>query len=221
VSRVRGALRPLRIRLRKRRHALFLALIDELNEPLRILDVGGSQRFWESMDYVAGEDVEITLLNRKRVKVRQPGFVYVQGDARDMKRFADNDFDVVFSNSVIEHVGDFGDQQQMAEEVRRVGRRYFLQTPNRYFPIEPHFFFPLFQFLPLSVKVSLLMILPLTPRGRIRDREQAVRAVTEIRLLTRAELQELFPGATLKQERFLGLTKSFVVFDGFRVMTSA
>ena len=109
----------------------------------------------------------------------------------------------------------------MAEEVRRIGKRYFLQTPNRYFPIEPHFFFPLFQFLPLTVKVRLVMIFPLTPRGRIRDREQAVRTVGEIRLLTRTELQELFPGATFKPEKFLGLTKSFVVYDGFRVMASA
>jgi hypothetical protein len=217
---LRKALKPLRLRLRKRRHALFLALIDELPRPLRILDVGGSQRFWESMEYRAREDVEITLLNRSRVDVRQPGFIYVHGDARDMNRFSDGEFDVVFSNSVIEHVGDLGDQQRMAEEVRRVGRRYFLQTPNRYFPIEPHFFFPLFQFLPFAVRVWLAMNLPLTPRGRIRDRVEAVREIAEIRLLTRAELQALFPEASVTHERFLGLTKSFVYFDGFRVMSS-
>lgn len=220
MSRVRQTLKPLRIKLRKRRHALFLALIDELPRPLRILDVGGSQRFWESMEYVARNDVEITLLNRSRVKVRHPGFEYVRGDARDMTRFADDQFDVVFSNSVIEHVGDFADQQRMAQEIRRVGRRYFLQTPNRYFPIEPHFFFPLFQFLPVAVRVLLLMTLPLTPRGRIRERDRALKAVTEIRLMTRAELQDLFPGATVRHEKFMGLTKSFVVFDGFKVVSS-
>ena len=220
MSSVRKALKPLRMRLRKRRHALFLSLIDELPRPLRILDVGGSQRFWESMEYRA-RDVEITLLNRSRVKIRQPGFVYVPGDARDMERFSDDEFDVVFSNSVIEHVGDFGDQQRMAEEVRRVGRRYFLQTPNKFFPIEPHFFFPLFQFLPFAVRVWLLMHLPLTARGRIRERNDAVREVAEIRLLTRAELRTLFPGASVSHEKFIGLTKSFVVFDGFRVMSSS
>ena len=217
LSRVRKILKPLRVRLRKRRHALFLALIDDLPRPLRILDVGGSQRFWETMEYVARADVEITLLNRSRVKVRHPGFEFVPGDARDMKRFADREFDVVFSNSVIEHVGEFDDQQRMAEEVRRVGKRYFLQTPNRFFPIEPHFFFPLFQFLPLSVRVLLLMNLPLTHRGRIRERARAVEAASEIRLLSRAELQKLFPGATMQHERFMGLTKSFVLFHGFKV----
>ena len=221
MSRVRKALKPLRMRLRKRRHALFLSLIDELPPPLRILDVGGSQRFWESMEYRARSDVEITLLNRSRVTIRQPGFVYVRGDARDMERFSDDEFDVVFSNSVIEHVGDFGDQQRMAEEVRRVGRRYFLQTPNRFFPIEPHFFFPLFQFLPFAVRVWLLMNLPLTARGRIRERNAASREAAEIRLLTRSELRTLFPGARISHERFMGFTKSFVVLDGFLVMSSS
>lgn len=55
-----------------------------------------------------------------------------------MKQFQDNEFDAVFSNSVIEHVGDYEAQRQMANEIMRVGKRYFVQTPNFYFPIEPH-----------------------------------------------------------------------------------
>ena len=208
------------MRMRKRRHALFLSLVEELPRPLKILDVGGSQRFWESMDYVALDGVEITLLNPSRVKVKHPGFTYVRGDARNLTRFSDREFDVAFSNSVIEHVGDFDDQQKMADELRRVGRRYFLQTPNRYFPIEPHFYFPLFQFLPLSVRVAFLMNLPLAHRGRIRERDRAVAKATEIRLLNRKELTGLFPGATVTPEKFFGLTKSFVLFDGFKVTAS-
>jgi SAM-dependent methyltransferase len=212
---LRKILRPSRMKLRKRRLARFLSLIVEVPSPINILDVGGTQQFWETMEFVGHGDFDITLLNPQRVKVRHPRFTYVAGDGRNMDRFADDEFDVVFSNSVIEHVGDFDDQLRMAEEVRRVGKRYFLQTPNRYFPIEPHFFFPLFQFLPLSVRVFLLRNLPLTYRGRVRDRRRAFETASGIRLLNKSELRQLFPGGTLAEEKIMGLTKSFILYDGF------
>ncbi len=61
--------------------------------------------------------------------------------------FGDREFDIAFSNSVIEHVPPEL-QAAFAAEVSRVADRYFVQTPNRYFPIEPHYQLPLFQFLP-------------------------------------------------------------------------
>ena len=70
------------------------------------------------------------------------------GDAVDMPGISDGAFDVVFSNSVIEHVETYENQRRMAAEIRRVGRRYFVQTPNRHFPLEPHFLVPGFQLLP-------------------------------------------------------------------------
>ena len=59
-----------------------------------------------------------------------------------------------FSNSVIEHVPPQL-QSKFAEEVARVATRYFVQTPNRYFPIEPHYQLPLFQFLPKGIRKAL------------------------------------------------------------------
>jgi ubiquinone/menaquinone biosynthesis C-methylase UbiE len=137
------------------------------------------------------------------------------GDARDLSQFADHEFDVVFSNSVIEHVGSVGDQQKMANEIRRVGRFYFVQTPNRGFPLEPHFMFPFFQFLPVSCRAKLLQKFNLGWIARVPEFQNAKLVVQSIRLLTRRDLEQLFPEAEIFEERFLGLTKSFVAYSGW------
>ncbi len=126
--------------LRRKRFGFFVSLLERLEKPVRILDVGGTQRFWEVMAFTAGDGIEITLLNLTLEPVNNPNFTSVIGDALSMSQIADQYFDVVFSNSIIEHVGEYEDQRRMAEEIKRVGKRYFVQTPNRYFPLEPHFF---------------------------------------------------------------------------------
>jgi SAM-dependent methyltransferase len=202
-------------RLRRKRFALFMHLLESLPRPIKILDVGGTQGFWELMGFTNEPDVEVVILNVSAMAMLYDNFASIVGDARDMRSFADNAFDVVFSNSVIEHVGTYADQYRMAEEVQRVGKRYFLQTPNRYFPIEPHFLFPLFQFLPLSLRIFLMRRFDLGWFKKIPDKQQATEHVRSIRLLTRRELLALFPGAMLYKEKFLGLTKSLIVYDGW------
>ena len=140
-------------RLRARRFRLFSSLLDSVPRPLRLLDVGGRAQFWEMMGGIP-QGVSLTLLNVGSMPEVQ-GFTTIRGDARDMSHFRTDEFDVVFSNSVIEHVGSWNDQVAAAGEMQRVGRRYFVQTPNRWFPVEPHFLFPGFQFLPLSLRAQL------------------------------------------------------------------
>ena len=199
---------------RRKRFVLFKALLSSLARPLTMLDVGGTQAFWESMDFTHESDIQVFLLNLSWQKVVYPNFVSVVGDARHMP-FSDKKFDVVFSNSVLEHVGDSAQQRRMAAEVRRVGKRYFVQTPNRQFPVEPHFLCPLFQFLPVRFRVFLVSHFDLGDYRRTSDRLEAEEAVRSIRLLTGHELRELFPGGRICRERFLGLTKSFIVYDGW------
>ncbi|MDH3214012.1 MAG: class I SAM-dependent methyltransferase [Myxococcales bacterium] len=201
--------------LRRQRVALLESLLEPLPRPLRILDVGGTQAFWNRAGFAGARDLEIVLLNRERVAVSGPPFSSVVGDGCRMPEFADGAFDVAFSNSVIEHAGDREEQRRMAGEIRRVGRRYFVQTPNRHFPVEPHFVFPLFQFLPLALRVLLLRRFSLGWVPRMPDAAEARAFVRSIRLLTGRELAGLFPGATLHRERVCGLTKSFVATDGF------
>ena len=195
-------------RMRKKRFAVFLGLLDTLPRPLRLLDVGGTRSFWEQMGPAGMEGIEIVLLN---LQAPPPD----RGDARDMRRYRDKEFDVVFSNSVIEHVGGYRDQQRMAEEVRRVGKRYFVQTPNRYFPVEPHFLFPFYQFLPLRVRAWLIGRFDLGWRKRAANEEEALQQAQSVRLLSRGELEVLFPDGNITDEKFFGLTKSFMVYGGF------
>lgn len=200
--------------LRQRRFALFRSLLDRLPRPVRLLDVGGTQFFWEMMGFRGGDGLEITMLNLMPSWTR-PGFHSVVGDARDMRQFADQEFDIVFSNSVIEHVGDPQAQRRMASEIKRVGKRYFVQTPNRNFPLEPHFFFPGFQFLPLPARIWLLQHFDLGWYKKIPDYHAARQEVETIRLLSRREVTQLFPEGRLHEERFVGLTVSFVVYAGW------
>lgn len=136
------------------------------------------------------------------------------GDARHMP-FETGSFDVCFSNSVIEHVGTYGDQMAMAGEVARVGKSYFVQTPNRWFPLEPHFLVPGWQFLPLTVRASLHQSFRL---GWIERQPDAVRAraeVEQIRLMTRGELRHLFKEARIEPEWFGPFVKSWIAVKSY------
>ncbi len=196
-------------RFRFKRFLFFRSLLDQLPRPVSILDIGGTQDYWNMMGFV-DDQVKITLLNLDAQPVAGPSFVSVTGDATDLSSYADGSFDIVYSNSVIEHLFTAEAQHKMADEVRRVGKHYFIQTPNYYFPIEPHWVFPFFQFLPANVRTWMTMHFNLGHIGQIQDPAAASKQVKEIQLLTRQQLQKLFPDATMYKERFFGFTKSLV-----------
>jgi hypothetical protein len=201
-------------RMRRARFSLFLSLLRRLEGTVEILDIGGTQEFWTLMTGGDPGNVRVTLLNIDHQPVTSPKFVSVAGDARSMPQFADKSFDVVFSNSVIEHVGSYDDQRRMAEEVRRTGKRYFVQTPNRRFPLEPHFLFPFFQYLPSWARAQLVHRFDVGWYKRIPDYAAAKAEVDSIQLLTRRRFAALFPDASLHIERLAGLPKSFVAYGG-------
>jgi hypothetical protein len=207
-------------RLRQRRFAFFEQLLTTVERPLRVLDVGGTPQFWEARGYADRPDIEIVLLNLEAFPVEHGNITSLVGDAADLGRFGDGAFEVVFSNSVIEHLGTLERQRRMAAEVARVGRRYFVQTPNFWFPMEPHFLFPGFQFLPVGVRVGLLRRFALGHYAKTTDADAAERAVRLIRLMTRRELIASFPGGRLWSERVAGLTKSFVAYGGWAAATT-
>lgn len=180
-------------------------------EPVRIIDVGGTRQFWENLFSLLPRRCEITLLN---VDTQDCGAIEgissVAGDAREMPEFPDGGFDLCFSNSVIEHVGTLHDQIRMGREVRRVARGYFVQTPNRYFPLEPHFLMPLWQFYPVPLRVALLRRFDLGWLKKITDPLEARAEIEQIRLLSAAELGRIFPDATIHRETIGPFVKSLI-----------
>jgi SAM-dependent methyltransferase len=201
---------------RLKRFSFFLKLFEEIlitQSIVKILDVGGWEIFWKNMGIERYPNVHILLLNLYKQPVSMKNIESMVGDGCRMDEFESGQFDIVFSNSVIEHAGDFNRQMNMANEIRRVGKNYFVQTPNYYFPIEPHFMFIGFQWLPVSVRVFLIRHFNLGWIEKIPDYNKAVKMIEDTRLLKYSELNSMFPDAKIYREKYLGFTKSFVVYE--------
>ena len=202
-------------KMRRKRMVFLYALLKHLPPPLKILDVGGTETFWEMIGLAGDNRYQITMINLETFTCHYGNLQSVQGDARSMTMFQNQSFDLVFSNSVIEHLGTYDAQRLMSQEIRRIGRRYFVQTPNRDFWIEPHFVFPFFQFLPNRWRSWFVQHFKLGWVGRIKNPQDAMEMVVSIRLLSRKEFLDLFPEAKVYQEKILGWTKSFIAYGGF------
>jgi SAM-dependent methyltransferase len=175
----------------------------------RILDIGGTPEYWSLLP----ERPRVTLLNTPRARADVGETSWVAGDGRSLP-FRDGSFDVVFSNSVIEHVGDAASQERFAREVARVGRRYWVQTPNRWFPVEQHLLTPFVHWLPRPWQRKVVpccnlwsLLVRVTPDRR---RFYIEHYLTDVRLLAFGEVRALFPGSRIIRERVCGLTKSFI-----------
>jgi SAM-dependent methyltransferase len=194
------------LRSRERKLKLFL---DELQPTAEttVLDVGadelafgegdgcGTLNFFEERYPWPERITALGLHDGSSFRERNPHISYVQGDACALP-FPDAAFDIVFSNAVIEHVGGRERQRKLVSEAIRVGRRVFITTPNRRFPVEVHTRLPLVHWLPdgLSHRVY-----------RVAGKDFA----TDVHLLTRRSFEALFPGRVRMVS--LGLTLVAIV----------
>jgi hypothetical protein len=197
--------RPILLHFRRKRMAQFVDMFS-IQDRTQLLDVGGSTFNWQMID----REPKVTILNIDLPKDRDSEqFTFVQGDARALP-YSDKEFGLVYSNSVIEHVGGPEDQKRFAEEVRRVGASYYVQTPYKYFFVEPHFITVGLQWLPFFIKRRLLRwcsVWGLITRPTQAEVDALIR---EIRLLTIHDMKSLFPDATILIERWLFIPKSII-----------
>lgn len=194
-------------RARARRWDLMLEMFPELAS-MSVLDLGGTTRFWLDSPI---QPAAVTVVNLVHPPAPETEWVTeVIDDACNLgDPVGSTTFDLVCSNSLIEHVGGHARRQALAHQVHLRADRHWVQTPYRYFPVEPHWLFPGFQFLPVATRAVISQRWPLihTPPA---DRASALRSVMSTELIGATELETYFPSSRIVRERFAGLTKSIV-----------
>lgn len=199
-----GLLRPYSKWTRKRRMRACAELI-HVKDGMTILDLGGQAAIWETVS----QHLDLTILNLPGIAEKSASLHhsirYVEGDACQLQGFEERSFDAVFSNSVIEHVGDAGRQIAFASAMRRLGRAYWVQTPSKWFPIEAHCGMPFWWFYPEWLRHRIL--------GHWRKKLPAWTQMVEgTTVLTKKQLRRLFPEAKIATERSLGIAKSYIAY---------
>jgi hypothetical protein len=194
--------RSLSARARGRRWAEFMRRFPAFAD-MKVLDLGGTPEFWQRAPL---RPAAVTIVNLLDETVDESWITTLHGDACDAGWLTET-FDVVISNSLLEHVGGVARRRQLADVVHAAAPRWWMQTPYRYFPVEPHWMCPGFQFLPLPAKVALTRRWPLGHRHE-PDPQLAYELATEVELITITELRHLFPEGGIWRERMGGLVKS-------------
>jgi ubiquinone/menaquinone biosynthesis C-methylase UbiE len=204
ADRVLGFAKPLHKRFRNQKIELFLSLIQASGGGGRLLDIGGGSGIDGEFLNLYKHFDEVAVVNLTPQPIPAPAGIVVNtlvADGRNLP-FDARSFDWVFSNAVIEHVGPWSEQQRFANEIRRVtSRGYFVTTPNKFFPIEPHTMLPFYQFLPLPIQRK---VAPLSP-GYLREYE-------EIHLISRSQMKTLFPEAKVLAMGFPVLGNSLIAY---------
>jgi hypothetical protein len=194
-------------RRRSRRWNWLVKTFPELDQ-MSIIDLGGSVESWRRAPV---RPARVHVVNLEEQPGDVPEWAEVDyGDACVLPdRIRTRRYDLVFSNSVIEHVGGHERRERFAEAVRSLADSYWVQTPYRYFPIEPHYVAPGMQFAPIALRRRIAHRWPLSHTPP-KTREDALEAILWVELLDRTQMRHYFPDAHLHSERFLGMTKSLI-----------
>jgi len=200
-----------------------------ITSDIRILDIGSEDgsNIKNVLQSTTAEPSNVYIADISEEAVNQGhekyGFVPVEIPEKGMLPFDDGFFDIVYCSSVIEHVtvpkaevwslksgAEFRkraleQQRAFANEIRRLGKSYFVQTPNKWFPIESHTWLPMVSYLPRRVLVPILSI---------TNRIWVKKTTPDWFLLSSSDMQNVFPDAVLKKEKFVGLTKSIMAIKG-------
>ncbi|PKP25089.1 MAG: hypothetical protein CVU03_09680 [Bacteroidetes bacterium HGW-Bacteroidetes-2] len=207
-------------KMRKKRADRIKNLIDECykkNGKVNVIDIGGTETYWKiiSRDFLTSRNVSITAVNLPETTScfeNSDLFTFIDGDGCNLQTIKDNSFHIAHSNSVIEHVGPTWERKvAFAEETKRVADSYYIQTPNFWFPVEPHFVTPFFHWFPKAIRIKMLQNFKLGWYNKTPNYLEAKKAVEGCDLLSKKEMKKLFPEAKLYKEKFFSLTKSLIM----------
>jgi len=199
-------------KLRRKRFNLFQQYIEksELKNP-KIVDVGGTKVYWEQINNYFNSSYSPVIINISKNELLESNYSGIVGDGKFLSFIKDNIFDIAYSNSVIEHLLTFEEQIEMTKNIRRVAKYYFIQTPAFIFPLEPHFLFPFFHWLPKKIRIWLVTHFNLGWFKKCVNKNDAEILVNSIRIVMKNELKILFSGAQILTEKFLMIPKSYLI----------
>ena len=174
---------------------------------MRVLDLGGTASSWRAASLRAKS---VTLVNLDYFEEpNEPWMEVVRADA------CNGDFgqyDLVFSNSLLEHVGGHSRRRQFADTVQKAAPCWWVQTPYRYFPVEPHWIFPGFQFLPFRMRLMITRYWNIGHMPAEKNVAEAAEIVASVELISATEMRSYFPTSEIWYERVAGIPKSLVAF---------
>ncbi|MCZ4123288.1 class I SAM-dependent methyltransferase [Streptomyces sp. H39-S7] len=176
---------------------------------MSVIDLGGTVETWLRAPV---RPARVHVVNLEEHPPQSPDWIRAEyGDACDLpKDLLDcGDYDLVYSNSVLEHVGGHAQRNRFADAVHALAPRHWVQTPYRYFPIEPHWLFPGFQILPVNARAQLARYWPLA-HSRAGSTEEGLRSVLSTELISRSEMKFYFPDSRVISEHMAGLVKSLI-----------
>lgn len=180
----------------------------------RLLDIGGYPASWIAHEPIVGsiDSLNIHEVSWDPERAPEHHITILIGNGCDLQ-MSDGSYDIAFSNSVIEHVGDWDNQVAFANEVRRVGNALWVQTPARECPIEPHYLAPFIHWLPKGVQRRIMRYATLWGWIGRPSQQEIDEMVDTTRLISKKEMKRLFPDCEIHTERLLGIfPKSYVAY---------
>lgn len=212
-----------RTRAASRRGALFKDFIDSFAPPIRIIDLGGTVSMWERWGLIEDERLIVDLANNfsmdknnSEAIPKTAGFSKIDVDVVNLTPEDYSQYDVVFSNSMLEHLADFNQQRSVAKSIILSGKPFFIQVPNKNSLIDPHFAHPMAPFFaawPRSIQCAALRLSGLNGGRRAKSRAHAERRLMFYNPLSMRDMRSLFPGEGINilSERTFGIPMSIVV----------
>jgi len=207
---------PNKSKFRKQRFEIVLNIIERVisgKSKCDIIDLGGTYGYWQPfLPQLRGLNIKVKILNLedRTEAFADDRFSFEKGDATNLPTISDRTFDLVHSNSLIEHVGRWPDMKRMAANVRRLADNYYIQTPYFWFPMEPHARTIGYHWMPSQWRVKLLLRKSLGFYPMAADIDEAMDYIEGAYLLDKNQFKALFPDGRIISEKFCGLTKSLI-----------